>query len=165
MKILFSGKSIQDRGTLCQLKNAFNRNSVTPSDVMNNFNQCEDFLRLVTEQYVCILAMKQCGMADIKSSPARSDPGSSTHDSKEDRRQFLKTVSKEIVDKIWLMPSRDTINSIKEADLKEIKAEWCLCGEGNDSTSCFLLYCEGLRGSGFFFFLFLVKVGIQAKIT
>ncbi len=132
MKILFNGNSITERGTLCQLKSAFKQNNVKPSDVMNSFNETEDFVRMVTEQYVCLLVMKVCEMDDIKSSPRRNDPGSHKNDSKEERRQFVKTISKEVVSFISMMPSRTTVNSVKDADLpKECPTEFC-CGEGKN---------------------------------
>ena len=64
MNELFSGKSIAEMGTLCQLKNYFGHRNVS-TDVMNCFNYADNFIRFVTEAHVAYLAVDVLGMKDI----------------------------------------------------------------------------------------------------
>lgn len=89
---LFCGKSVAERGTLCQLKNDFGHRNVT-SDVMNCFNFADNFLRFITEAHVVCLTLKLCGMTDVDSEPSDVDD-TMTDD---DRRHYLAELSSRVV--------------------------------------------------------------------
>ena len=72
MNQLFNGRSIQERGTLCQLKAYFNHRNAT-TDVMNSFNDTENFIRFVTEAHIVYAAMHKLGLHNIDGIPTTSD--------------------------------------------------------------------------------------------
>ena len=124
MNQLFNGKSLAERGTLCQLKNAFGHRGVT-TDVMNSFNYVDNFVRFVTEAHVVYLALKLCGMGDINGIPEGSIQGGTP----DRRRAYLQKTCKAIVDEVWLLSPPAEVNKVLEADV-DIKDDWCSCGEG-----------------------------------
>ena len=71
VNIHFSGKSIQERGTLCQLKAFLNHRNVS-TDVMNCFNDVENFIRFLTEAHIVYLAMYLLNMRDIDGKPSQA---------------------------------------------------------------------------------------------
>ena len=63
--MLFNGSSIGEKGSMSQLRNAFGHRHVT-TDVMNSFNRCDNFTRLIVESHIIYLAWDVCSMDDIK---------------------------------------------------------------------------------------------------
>jgi len=124
---LFCGKSVAERGTLCQLKNDFGHRNVT-SDVMNCFNFADNFLRFITEAHVVCLTLKLCGMTDVDSEPSDVDD-TMTDD---DRRHYLAELSSRVVQHVWMLPSLSQITDVTEVDVDEsfVNDSWCICGEG-----------------------------------
>ena len=124
-----TNKSIAEKGTLSQIRNAYNHRGVT-SDVMNCYNHCDDLLRFVTYCHVCLLALTFCNM-DFASSPQCGTPGSRQTDSKADRQTFLWGIATRIVHFVCQLPSQEEINNVVEADLTGgVNDEWCVCDEG-----------------------------------
>lgn len=87
MNEFFTGKSASDRGTLFQIKNRFNQRSVKKT-VMQCFNSVADLLKLTTEGFVVLLAMKMMNMSSIDDTP-NSAPKKNTFRNK---KKFLKGV-------------------------------------------------------------------------
>ena len=108
---LFSGRSIDERGTLShsQLKNDFGHRNVT-SDVINCFNYADNFLWFVIEAHIIYLTLKLCGMAEIDSEPSDVD----TLLIDDDRRRYLPDVSSRIVQHVWMLPSLSEITNVTE---------------------------------------------------
>ena len=133
MNQLFSGRSIAERGTLCQLRNAFGHRGVT-TDVMNSFNEVDNFFRFTTEAHVVCLALKVCTMDDINAIPQGSVPRGSV----EERRIFLQETCRTVVDEVWLNVPPAEINKVIDAEVDK-NDDWCTCGEG--MCDCYIPEC------------------------
>ena len=72
MNQLFDGNSIDERGTLCQLKADFQHHNVG-KDVLNRFNDVDNFIRFVTEAHIVYLAMDILKMEKITDKPTSSN--------------------------------------------------------------------------------------------
>ena len=121
MNELFSGKSIAEMGTLCQLKNYFGHRNVL-TDVMNCFNYADNFIRFVTEAHVAYLAVDVLGMKDIDDIPEDALPDG------EDKNSYIMSISKKIVNAVWSCVTPSAVLSVIEADTGSQK--WCFCGKG-----------------------------------
>ena len=120
MDLLYSERSSASRGTLSQLKNAYNHRSVKKK-VMENFNHAEDFVRFCAEGYTVLLALKELKMENMDSKCQIS-------------YEDLKMVARRIVQQVWLYPSTEEIQSMIDADAQDSNDTayaWCICGEGN----------------------------------
>lgn len=128
MNRLFKGRSIAERGTLCQLKNNFGHKNVS-TDVMNSFNHVENFVRFVTEAHVVNLMMHLSNMKEIDDEPV--DAKSLADD---DRNQYLSALCDRLVSEVWRMPSMSDIQQVldSECDDDYVCDNWCVCHEGND---------------------------------
>ena len=123
MNQLFNGRSIQERGTLCQLKAYFNHRNAT-TDVMNSFNDTENFIRFVTEAHIVYAAMHKLGLHNIDGIPTTSDGKKP----KADRKRYLQELCDDLVDSLWCVPSSEEVNSLLETD--SVHDHWCICKEG-----------------------------------
>lgn len=137
MDTMFSGKSLVERGTLSQLKNAFGHRNVT-TDVMNSFNSVENFIRFVTEGHVVLLTMELLDMKTISDVPRGSTP-TADH---EEKKAYLDDVCSAIVKQIWLLPAAEEFNQVVEAEVKGDPTQWCFCGEEKeDFVRCSNYHC------------------------
>ena len=125
MDKLFEGCSITDRGTLAHIKNAYGHRSATTT-VMKSFNHSENLIRHSTESHVVYAAMHLTGMQSIDDIPANSVPNGT----REERKEYLHNIAKQVVSMVWLLPSIDHINQVVEADLHDVKTRWCFCNSG-----------------------------------
>ena len=96
--IFFKASSSTDRGTLCQIKNLFNYRQVK-SDVADNFNYAWELMCLITEGFVCLLAMKLFSMEDKDSAP--KEHGLSNTSTFENRKELFDEKCKTIVQHLW----------------------------------------------------------------
>ncbi len=85
-----STESSSDHGTLYQLRNLINRTNVV-TDPTTNFNACDDFFITVISAHV-IVALNELSDKDF-------DPELDWMKSKEERRDLVLQLSKQIVDK------------------------------------------------------------------
>ena len=53
MNLLFSSKSLDERGTIENLRNVYRHRGVKPLSVMNSFNHTADFIRYVQSLLQC----------------------------------------------------------------------------------------------------------------
>ena len=89
-----------ERGTLYQLRNLINRQSVVKK-VKSDVNACEDFLELVVTGHVVACAMKILGMSavnEIPSSAVIDTPEDVWMKDDMDRKAILRDVASLIVD-------------------------------------------------------------------
>ena len=121
VNIHFSGKSIQERGTLCQLKAFFNHRNVS-TDVMNCFNDVENFIRLLTEAHIVYLAMYLLNMRDIDGNHHKPV------EMCRKKQKFPAQIMREICRGVWCLPSVEDVNTILESETPGDK--WCICHEG-----------------------------------
>ncbi len=128
---MLSGKSLAEKGTLSQLKNSFRHRGVK-HDIMNSFNDSDDFHRFVTEAHVALYVMEKCGMETFDGSPTDGLPGSRRTDSKEDKTEYVHQVATTLVDEVTkeCMPSQAAINEVIEADIKDDPIVYCWCEMG-----------------------------------
>lgn len=121
---LFKGSSLNQRGTLVQLKNYFRHKSVS-SKVMQCFNHAEDFLRFVTEAHITYYCLMLLGIDDTASIPP-------WHDQQTDKAVVLNQVSRRMVNEVWCFPSLTELQEISELPETANDAktdQWCICGE------------------------------------
>ena len=122
INFLYNGNSLAERGTLSQLKNAFEHRNMS-KDVMNSFNYVDNFIRFTTEAHIVYLALLVCDMDDIQSAPKHSVP----RGTRDDRRNFLLGVCDKIVSEIWSSTPQHEIAKVvnAEADAHDV----CFCGQ------------------------------------
>ena len=123
MNLLFDGRSIVERGTLAQIRNAFGHRNVT-TDVMNSYNYVDDFTRFLTEAHIVYLVMEICHMANINDIPQGSIPRGTA----DRRKRYLNTQSREVVRRVWSAPTPSDVNQVLEAEVPGANDQWCLCG-------------------------------------
>ena len=127
MNLLFNGASVGDRATLADLKNAFQHRNASPKEVMHTFNDCENLLRFATEAHVIYLAMTLLGIDSLLDIPH----GFNSRATKSKRQYDLLSLSRKIIDTIWLLPAPATVRSVWEAEVTEdIQTTFCFCNLG-----------------------------------
>lgn len=95
----FKGSSAADRGTLCQIKNMFNYRQVK-ADISDNFAHSWELMCLITETFVCLLAMEIQGFTEHASRPATAPDGLEDA-SEEVKSDFFKKICEEVVKTAW----------------------------------------------------------------
>ena len=74
MKLLFNEGSFRDEGTLYHLKVVLNRKAVTfHNNKINDFNACEDFVKLVINSHIVAAAMEILNMSSKDDVPSNTD--------------------------------------------------------------------------------------------
>ena len=123
---LFSGKSYTERGTLSRMKNEFGHRSMS-TDVMNNFNHVENFLRFATEAHVVYLMCNLCNMEDISSEPACLPDQSLS--------SYLYEKCEKLVDEVWMLSAITAVLEVVDSEAEEhyVSDNWCNCGKGSNS--------------------------------
>ncbi len=122
-----NGKSIKDRGTLTQLKSFFNHRNAS-KDVFNSFNHTEDLFRFSTEAHIIRLTMDILNLESFDDSPQSNEPGSHKKDSKADRQNFLFSTAMKVLDVIRLLPSKEEVAKMLEAE--STSDVLCTCTKG-----------------------------------
>ena len=119
---LFDGRSVGERGTLCDLKNDFNHKNVS-TDVMNCFNHADNFVRFITEAHVVYLALTVCDMQTLDDKPSGW-----TDCDISDRFNHL---CDQLLNEAWIHPSLAEIQGVLDcdADVGNFRDNWCICGE------------------------------------
>ncbi len=125
MDLLYKAQSVAERGTVCQLKNAYGHKSMKPTDVANSFNFVDNFTRFVTKAAVVYAFMKEAGIDDIKGTP-KDSPYQADKATKE---SYFKKLCQKIKDEIWMYPSISEIDKVFEAKI-DTKDTWCICDDG-----------------------------------
>lgn len=127
MKRLFNGASIADRGTLAHLKNYFQHKNVS-TDVMNNFNHVDNFMRFIAESHITYLAMYKLNMNKLSDTPLGSTP----NEEREIRQQYFEQVCCAIVNEVWLLPSPADVADVIESEVDGFvpQDDWCFCEDG-----------------------------------
>lgn len=92
-------KSAADRGTLCQVRNMFNFRQVKP-DISDNFSYAWELMCVMTEAYVCLLAMKFQEMDEPSCRP-NAAPIDIEHASDEEKAKYFEDVCKLLVQQTW----------------------------------------------------------------
>lgn len=146
----FKGSSAADRGTLCHLKNLFNFRQVK-SDISDNFNHARELMCVVTEGYVCLLAMKLMEMNDKSDRPETATESIENSDI-EDRREFLQSVVTSVVETVWYHLETESLKTDDETEPEvfccgeDIEEDVILCGAGRNCTGgeVFHYSCVGL---------------------
>ncbi|XP_070564658.1 uncharacterized protein [Ptychodera flava] len=116
MNEFFTGGSAADRGTSFHTKNVLNQRNVK-KNVMESYNHVTDFLDIVTEGYVCLLAMKQLNVSSLSGKPPNADNIDDSWDAKE---EYVYSVAKNVVDEIWMPFSDSSLKAIVEGDSPDI---------------------------------------------
>ena len=130
--MLFSWDSVEERGTMNNLRNEFKHRSMPP-DGKGSFIATENFFQFITEAYVVYLTMELFNMEAIGDDPEDLFTVQSRYNkskTKKDRREFLKKIARRVVEEVWLLPSSADVNAVLEADLEERPQEWCVCDKG-----------------------------------
>ena len=135
MTRFFSGKSAADRGTLFHIKAALNHRNVKKT-VMECFNHASDFISVVTDGYVCLLALKQLGITSLNRTTIDAVD---IHDSIDVRKNYIMSVAHNIVNEIWMPYSTASIQKVidGEPDVTDDDEDnddeflFCSCNEGN----------------------------------
>lgn len=127
--MLYTARSVADRGTLAQLKNDFGHRNVS-TDIMNCFNHAENFLRFVTEAHVVYLLLKLCDMEEIDDVPRHVD----TLRSVDELQQYFTQLCERIVQHVWILPDITDVTAVADytAENSVISDRWCICGEGTN---------------------------------
>ena len=142
MNEFFKGQSISEKGTLCQLKNFFGHKQVS-CDVMNSFNYVDNFVRFVTEAHVVYLAMHLLEMDRIGDTPNNAPK---TFDSSTTKKEYLESVSKRIVDKVWSFTPSSEIQSVIDAGSGATSSlSWCVCEKGMNHSCSIVCNLKHIR--------------------
>ena len=97
-KLLYTLKSVSDKGTLYQLRNVVNRKNVG-EDPTKDMNAHEDFFNLVTKSHALAAAMELFGMENLEDSPsAEIVPPSVWMLDRSERKSILATLCNLIAD-------------------------------------------------------------------
>ena len=99
-KYFYSTTSSKEFGTLHQLRNATNRSNVPSSKVINKFDSCDDFLKLIIESHVLVAAMKMFQMDTLEDVPVSTliPEGEDTWMLQNDMREgLLSTITTQLV--------------------------------------------------------------------
>ena len=128
---LYSAKSGADRGSLFQIRNAFQHRNVT-SDVMKSFNHNADLLRFSTEGLASLLAMKLCNIQTLDETPEDYP------DSTEDKARYLLTIARKVVNLVWEQVTTQDIKAVLDAEVdgdeeEDDYYEYCFCKAGKRS--------------------------------
>ena len=131
MNEFFKGSSIDERGTLCQLKADFKHRNLKVQ-VMQCFNHCNDFFIFVSEAFSTILAMHILGIT----SPGASPRNSPFRGNKIKKEKYFKELCTEIVDSFWQQVDMSEVAKVATAEShsdpasKEDVYQWCTCNGG-----------------------------------
>ena len=140
MNQLFDGNSIDERGTLCQLKADFQHRNVG-KDVMNRFNDVDNFIRFVTEAHIVYLAMDILKMEKITDKPTSSNQTGN----KDERTSYIDQLCQDILKIIWLLPTAAEISSVLEADCNlEGNFNRCIFQTNSDNLLHFEIYSSSV---------------------
>ena len=119
MNILYQADSKGDRGTLANVKSAFQLKAVKPK-VTECFNAVEDAFNLTTKGLVCLTAMELLKM---------KEPDAVMNISDEARQQTLEEIARKVVTFFWHQtPLTDVMNAV-EADIPGSTDKFCICQE------------------------------------
>lgn len=97
--LFFKGSSSVEKGTLSHLKNIFNFRQVK-ADISDNFTYAWELMCLMTEGFVCLLAMTILGMEEKENRPTDAEE-EIENASFEQRNVFFKDTCESIVQKLW----------------------------------------------------------------
>ena len=122
---MFYGRSLNEKGMLAQLRDAFNHRNAT-TNVMTSFNSVENLMRFVKEAHVVYLAMSLLEMESMQDCPRSSDP----RFTKAERQNYLEDICYRIVDTVWLLPGYNEVSTVIDAEVEGIDDNWWICGEG-----------------------------------
>ena len=94
---------------------------------MSCFNYAENFLRFVTEAHIVYLALKLCNMDNVDAEPSGVDVKTPA-----DIVDLFKTLCRDIVQTVWLLPSLTHVTSVVDSNMDDsVMADtWCICGQG-----------------------------------
>jgi len=76
----------------------------------------------VTEAHIVAMALHVSGMDAVTDEPA--------HSATCDPVDHIMTLSRRLVDEVWLMPSPEQLQQVFDSESASTSDAWCICGEG-----------------------------------
>lgn len=138
--IFFKSSSGNDIGTMCANMNVINNCNAKTPNVLDNFNQCKDYVNLETDALITAAALTYFGMSRLDDKPDSVIPPDILKSSKEKKRIWLHGHIKNMLSKFVISDQTSEHEQIRESMLQNLTAPKSLscihaeCAESSTST-------------------------------
>ena len=130
--IFFKASSGNDIGTMCANMNVINNCNAKTNNVLDNFNQCKDYVNLETDALITAAALTYFGMSSLDDKVDSVIPPDILKSSKEKRRLWLHGHVKQMLSKFVMSDQTSEHEHIREhvAEANRPKVYVCrVCGK------------------------------------